>query len=177
MHPFWTARFEQNSGAPKDSTLPTYGDQAKNDSSNKEPNENSAQGTFDEDDTLLGHEEADHSEDDDTNASGTPTDEEDDDGDDDILEKGRNTIAGRIIGSKIFISVVSDAMANAGLPVKDEYVKKAVNSQVLRYALRRAIAKAIELHGRRDTGVKKRLASSSGVVGRRKSARPAAEED
>lgn len=177
MHPFWAARFEQNSGAQRDSALPSYGDQAKIDSSNRQPNENAAQDTFDEDDTLLGNEESDHSEDDNTDASGTPTDEEEDDGDDDTTEKGRNTIVGRILGSKIFISMVSDAMANAGFPLKDEYVKKAVNSQILRDALQQAIIKAVELNCREGNGPKRRRTYFSGVVGRRKSARSAAEGD
>ncbi|KAF3025803.1 hypothetical protein E8E14_014620 [Neopestalotiopsis sp. 37M] len=177
IHPFWAARFEQNSGMQKDSVLPAYGDQAKIDSSNRQPNGNAAQDTFDEDDTLQGNEEGDHSEDNNTDASGTPTDEEEDDGDDGTTEMGRNTIAGRILGSKIFISVVSDAMANAGIPVKDECIKTAVNSLVLRDVLQRAITKAVEVHGRERNGAKRRRASSSAVVGRRKSARPATDED
>lgn len=106
------------------------------------PNENAAHDTFDEDDTLLGNEEGDHSEDDNANASSAPIDEEELDDDDTTVTKA-NTMAGKIIGSKIFISVISDAMATAGLPVKDEHIKKAVNSQVLRDALQEAIFKAV----------------------------------
>ncbi|ETS79573.1 hypothetical protein PFICI_09426 [Pestalotiopsis fici W106-1] len=190
IHEFWVKRVKEDDEERQRNSVPRTRDDSKNENSKTGGQKDTHHDAFSEDEASDEDEkddQGDQSVDDNEDLSDTTSDEED--MDDDITEAKDNTLSSKILSSKLFISMVSDAMSNAGLPVHNRHIQTTVKSRALRDALQEAIANAVKLDSdvhrqknearlnvRGGNGGKKRRASSSAVAERRKSARSAAKK-